>query len=198
MPATNLVNRETVERHTDRYYDLDESQLTLYAKSGHREALAVLLDRYRPRLRTAVLNTVSCPHMTEDVLQETSLLVIQNIGQFRGDSGIYTWMFRIAKNACYTQLRKRSNHSMPPHQIVIQIETQQAQPEPKIYDDEATLIRKAMDRLPAKLRDVVVLRMNEEMDYRSIAERLQIELGTVRSRLSRGKAWLKEELQEKN
>ena len=100
MHATELREREI--RCWGKVSDAD---LTLYAKAGERDAVAELFYRYRAKLFTVILGIVPCQHQAEDILQETFVRIIQNLSRFRGESGPYTWRFRIAKIVCYSHLR---------------------------------------------------------------------------------------------
>jgi RNA polymerase sigma factor (sigma-70 family) len=132
----------------------------------------------------------------QDVVQEAFLRAFRSFGGFHGSNG-RAWLLTIVRNTSYTLLKKNrvadltttfdeeihasGNESMTPATILE-------------HSEDAELIREAMDELPADFREVLVLRHQEGLSYKEIADIAQIPPGTVMSRLARARTKLKEGL----
>lgn len=125
----------------------------------------------------------------EDVVQEAYLRAFKFFGSFRGIDG-RSWLLAIVRNTCYTWMQ----HNRSPDLIVPlddelnEIESKDANPEALLVQKADTLmVRQALEDLPVEFREVVVLRELEGMSYREIASITDLPLGTVMSRLARGR-----------
>ena len=173
--------------------------------AGDVNAFELLMRRYnRPLYRTA-RSIVKEDAEAEDVLQEAYLLAFRNIGKFRGESSLATWLTRIVVNEAIARSRKTSRRAE-----VIQIggepemdnATAEAtmnqtteQPEQAMQRTEVRrLIEKKIDGLPEAFRTVFVLRALEEMTVEETAACLDIPEATVRTRYFRAKGLLRESL----
>ncbi len=112
----------------------------------------------------------------QDVVQEAFLRAFKSFGGFHGSNG-RAWLLTIVRNTSYTLLKKNR---------AIDLTTP--------FDEEAELIKEAMDELPAEFREILALRHQEGLSYKEIAEIAQIPPGTVMSRLARARAKLREYL----
>jgi RNA polymerase sigma factor (sigma-70 family) len=135
-------------------------------------------------------------HDAEDIVQDAYLRAIRHFGSFQGGEG-KAWLLTIVRNRCYDSarnkgIRERSTpfdedlHNTP--QVTLDPETSLLQKE------RAGLLRDALAKLPLELREVLVLRELEELSYREIASIARIPMGTVMSRLSRGRQQLQQVL----
>lgn len=173
--------------------DYTDEQLVDLARSEGAGALdpaafETLLRRHVPqvhRLATSVVGTSSA----DDVVQEVFVSVHKHLKSFRGEARFSTWLHRITLNACSAALRKKQPDALDDW------------PEPAAHHDPARageqaqlrdLLAWAMRQLPGDQREAVTLRELAELDYSEIAEVLGVELGTVKSRISRGRAQLRE------
>lgn len=128
-------------------------------------------------------------HDAQDVVQDSVLRAIHHIDGFRhGDAR--AWLLTIVRNCCYTwhksHKRERSNVSLSDEGALMVADSNTAD-EATIRASDSELIRAAVDRLPAELREVLVLRELNELSYREISEVVGVPMGTVMSRLSRAR-----------
>ena len=125
----------------------------------------------------------------EDVVQESYLRAFKFFGGFRGEDG-RSWLLAIVRNTCYTWMqRNRSPELMVPVDDELpELESADLSPEALLIQKADTLmVRRALEELPVEFREVLVLRELEEMSYRDIASITDLPLGTVMSRLARGR-----------
>ena len=128
----------------------------------------------------------------EDVVQESYLRAFKFFVGFRGEDG-RSWLLAIVRNTCYTWMqRNRSPDLMVPVDDELhEIESTDLNPEALLMQKAETLtVRRALEELPVEFREVLVLRELEEMSYRDIASITDLPLGTVMSRLARGRKQL--------
>ena len=125
----------------------------------------------------------------EDVVQEACLRAFKFFGGFHGIDG-RSWLLAIVRNTCYTwmQHNRSPELSVPPDDEQPEIESTDLNPEALLLQRADTLmVRRALEELPLEFREVLVLRELEEMSYREIATIADLPLGTVMSRLARGR-----------
>lgn len=128
----------------------------------------------------------------EDIAQEAFLRVAQKADLFQGDEEARRWTFTVARNLCLDSLRKRSSHNQVPLEDIY--EPQSSGPNPSISAIEGErnlIIRKAVLDLPPDLREILILRAYENMDYAGISEITGCPTGTVKSRLARAREILR-------
>jgi RNA polymerase sigma-70 factor (ECF subfamily) len=174
--------------------DLD---LVTRAQSGDLEAFEALVQRHQHRLVHFARLMVSNPSDAEDVAQEALLRAYRSLGQFRGQSAFKTWLYQIATNVARTQLAKRRDR----HEVQPPVPSSDApdQPPREVASGEDVerrviahdQLRRALADLPDDWREAVVLRDIEGLEYREIADLLGIPMGTVESRIFRGRQGLK-------
>ena len=122
---------------------------------------------------------------------------IQAHSRFRGDSGLYTWLYRILVNQCKDRQKAKiraSKHFVPMADHVEQTAPSSALGADRQLErkEQSTLVREAIAQLPPKFREILVLRHFEELAYDEIADVLGCPIGTVRSRLSKARDRLRE------
>jgi RNA polymerase sigma-70 factor (ECF subfamily) len=125
----------------------------------------------------------------EDVVQEAYLRAFRFFGGFHGAEG-RSWLLAIVRNTCYTwmQHNRSPELTIPLDDDVHEIESKDLNPEALLLQSAATqMVRQALEELPVEFREVLVLRELEEMSYREIASTTDLPLGTVMSRLARGR-----------
>jgi RNA polymerase sigma-70 factor (ECF subfamily) len=130
-----------------------------------------------------------------DATQEALVAVVRGLRRFDGRSAFTTWAYRVATNACLDELRRRQRRP-DPSEVGTGGEVPPPAGEPGLADavSDRLDIDAALGRLPVAFRTVVVLRDQMGMDYAAIAETLEIPVGTVRSRLARGRGALADSL----
>lgn len=183
----------------------DEALLVEGLRAFEEEAYEALVDRYSQCVYNLVYRLVSDPADTADVVQDVFIKVFRSISSFRGQSSLKTWIYRIAVNEAHNQRRwfgrKRGHevgledeqaNGLTWHQI---LEDTGRSPYQIAMDQETREhIEEALRRLKPVYRTAVILRDIEELSYEEIAEILQINIGTVKSRILRGREALRAEL----
>lgn len=160
-------------------------------QQGNRQAQRLLYDHCHERLYRLIVRMVG-QQDAADLLQQAFLQVFVKIGQFTGRARFETWVYRLAINECLQFRRRhaRAHREMPADEPVdpSASHTQRAQ--------QQELMERALAQLTPELRAVFVLREVEGLSYREIAAALQIEQGTVGSRLNQARAQLRKRLIE--
>ena len=181
--------------HTKYSEQLDED-LVLRVQRGDRSAFDFLVIKYQHKIIQLVNRYVKDPSEAQDVAQEAFIKAYRALGNFRGDSAFYTWLYRIAINTAKNYLVSRSRRSSD-YQVDIQdaeaienapqlqgMET----PERLLLNQEIIdTIKIAIDKLPEEMRTAIMLREFEGMSYEEIAEAMDCPVGTVRSRIFRAR-----------
>ena len=136
-------------------------------------------------------------HDAQDVAQEACLRALTFFEGFHGEDG-RGWLLAIVRNTCYTWLRKhRAQELTVPLEPDRHPAADAANPEElQLQEADAELLRHALEQLPAEFREVLVLRELEDMSYKQLARVLEVPIGTVMSRLARGRKRLLEILRE--
>ena len=180
---------------------MDESVLIQQAQQGDIHAFNDLVLAYQNRVYTAAYRIMGDEPSAADAAQEAFISAYRKIETYRGGSFI-GWLLRIVTNTCYDELRRRKRRPTegfddlvpedsldPPPQLVSSAEN------PEAYTQRMELssgIENCIRRLPDEHRMLVVLRDVEDLDYNAIASLTGLELGTVKSRLSRARARLRD------
>jgi RNA polymerase sigma factor (sigma-70 family) len=132
----------------------------------------------------------------EDIVQDAYLRAIRHYGGFQGGEG-KAWLLAIVRNRCYDSMRQKGTReqAMPFDEELHNVRQATLDPEASLLQQErAGLLRRALAELPAELREVLVLRELEQLSYSEIASIAKIPMGTVMSRLNRGRKRLQEVL----
>jgi RNA polymerase sigma-70 factor, ECF subfamily len=172
---------------------LIEHVLILRCQIGDREALAELINRYLPPLRYFISHLSENTEMTEDIVQDTWVSVIRKIHTLRNIDAFPTWIYRIARNKAYQQLRIKKRRSEFNENMIVPDES----PERELRVEDAALIHTSLKELPPEHREVLVLRFMEQMSYQQIADVQNCNLNTIKSRIYYAKLALKRKMEGK-
>lgn len=187
--------------------DTPDDQLVLAAQRGDRAALDALLRRHHDRILVLCRRLCRDRGEAEDATQNALIAIVRGLPRFDRTAAFTTWSYRVATNACFDELRRRGRRPEPadPSTAEVAVEgranpplhrAHSADPEQAAIDTERRgELQRALDRLPDEFRVPVVLRDVAELDYAEIGELLGLAPGTVRSRISRGRAKLAAMLQ---
>jgi RNA polymerase sigma-70 factor (ECF subfamily) len=184
-----------VSSHTKYSEQLDED-LVLRVQRGDKSAFDFLVIKYQHKIIQLVNRYVKDPSEAQDVAQEAFIKAYRALGNFRGDSAFYTWLYRIAINTAKNYLVSRSRRSAD-----YQVDVQDAEalenapqlqgmetPERLLLNQEIIdTIKTAIDKLPEEMRTAIMLREFEGMSYEEIAVAMDCPVGTVRSRIFRAR-----------
>jgi RNA polymerase sigma-70 factor (ECF subfamily) len=178
----------------------DDAQLIDATLAGESAAFGTLVTRYQDRLYHALRHLMDSAEDARDVAQDAFVQAFVKLDSFHGRSAFYTWLYRIAFNQAMSHRRRRR-----PTTSVDQIKDTtgsepidlDGSPDRHLMEQEnVAQVRAALARLSDEHRSVLVLRELDGQDYESIAEILELPIGTVRSRLHRARMQLRDELTE--
>jgi RNA polymerase sigma-70 factor (ECF subfamily) len=164
-------------------------------RRGEPGAFEDLVIAHQHRVYGLALRMLGRPAEAEDVAQEVFFRAHRGLAGFRGDARLSTWLHTICSRLCLTRLAERRQRGDPDDTALATLADGRAGPEEHAARGElATALQAALDRLDPERRLVVLLRDVEGLAYEEIAAALDLPVGTVRSRLSRARAELRERL----
>lgn len=179
----------------------DEDLIYRFQK-GDIYAFEQIVHRYKDPLTNFVYHFLGNRIDAEDVIQETFLRVFKNKHLYRNIAKFSTWIYTIASNLAKTELRRRrrrrilSLSQMGYEDKDYDLPDSHSSPEQIVSSEmKEEIIRREIEALPVKFREVVVLRDIEEFSYEEISQILHIPIGTVKSRVNRGRLRLQKQLQ---
>lgn len=168
------------------------------AREGDQHAFEQLIGLYEKRVFALTTRMCRNPADAEEAAQEAFLSAWQGLKFFRGESSFSTWLYRLASNACVDLMRKEGRHqaaagpSLNDEEVVLELPDKA--PTPHALAERAELreqIEEGLAALPEEYREVLVLREIHQQSYDEISEILSLDLGTVKSRISRGRKKLR-------
>lgn len=186
-----------------------ESEFVERLKNGDAAAFDTLVIRYSPDIYALLFRLTESPEEAADLTQETFMSALKAIKGFRGEADLKTWLFRIAVNESRNRFRwwtrRRRESTISLDATVGESETpfsetvssNAATPEEEVlrYERE-TALREALNDLPEIFRQAVVFCDIEGLSYEQIAATLSINVGTVKSRIARGREELRRRLKD--
>ena len=186
--------------------DLNDPRLLERLRRRDERAFALLFRHTRDRIYNTVLRMVGCSAEAQDVTQEVYIKAYRAIAGFRGDASLMSWLYRIAVNQVRSRIKHQSRRRRLYHDPIDE-EHQNAKrhtsarlDQPDRLLEGARLERflvRAIQAMDPDFREVVVLRDIEGLTYSQVQEATGLEMGTVKSRLYRGRTWLAERLAER-
>jgi RNA polymerase sigma-70 factor (ECF subfamily) len=162
-------------------------------RDGDREAFGTLVERHRDRVYRVCLRVTGDAEDALDASQEAFLSALRHLDRFRGDAAFTTWIHRIAVNASYDRLRARAR--APMLHVVTDDDGTHPEPGPAAPDPadavaDATDVAAALANVPQEFRAALVLADVEDLPYDEISAILEVPVGTVKSRVHRGRVAL--------
>lgn len=179
-----------------------EQTLLVEAQQGDSNAYEDLQLMLQPAIHRFVQRMLNDPMLTEDIVQEVFIKFYQHLGNIDPPEKLRPYLYRIARNRCYDELRRMGRHesvSLDDEPVEVYVSFTQAHTEPKPDDVTHWLllgieVREAIDQLPESQRRALILSSEEEMSYAEIAEIEGVSLGTVKSRIYYAKKNLRQYL----
>ena len=172
----------------------DDALVTMF-QAGDEKVFRVIVERYKERIRNVIANILHDRDLVDDLSQEVFIKAYEGLPTFRFDASIYTWLYRIAVNRCRDELRRRKvrrlfslNSLLEANDAEVLRRTSLAPVEP----DSRDLLEAALARIPEKFRIPLILRDIDGLHYDEMADILQCALGTVKSRIARGRGMLRD------
>ncbi len=187
-----------------RLRDLTDEQLILeFQETSDTEIFEAIVSRYKNPLFNFVFRFLGDRDATSDVVQETFIKVYRNKDSYKTFAKFSTWIYTIAGNLAKTELQRRKRKN----QISINswgedeetMDLPDGGPLPDRLVDSGIknkMIQEALLKLPEVYREMIILRDIQEMSYEEIAEMMDISIGTVKSRINRGRAQLQDLLRD--
>lgn len=183
------------------YKDLADEQLVELATGRDPDAFGEIVRRWERKIFALCFGMLTREDEARDATQETFIAAYRNIGRFRGESKVSSWLHRIAVNQCLTVKRRAKSRS----EEYLDDETGEAERTfvaPSAYSpgneaeqtERLRVVRQAVSSLPVDLRQVVVMKEFEEMTFQEISDTLDLPLSTVKSRLYTALKQLKSKL----
>ncbi|MCL5037569.1 MAG: sigma-70 family RNA polymerase sigma factor [Chloroflexi bacterium] len=176
---------------------MDDDALTIDRfKNGERRAFDDLVIKYRKSVLNLIYRFTGRQDEAEDMAQEVFIRLYRSLKDFRGESSFFTYLYRVTLNLCFQERKKRAKAEsrMSPEEDLEKIPSA-ATPHGEAETREAReTVIKAVRGLPPDQRAVVILFRYHGLPYREICDILKIGMGTLKSRLHRAHASLKEKL----
>ena len=187
----------------------DDLELIEGLRSGVESAYERLISQYQQPVYNLVYRLVNDPSDACDVVQEVFVKIFRNIKSFRGQSSLKTWVYRIALNEAHNHRRwfgrhkkqevdfdgDESHSGLSLHDTIP--DSASSPFELALSGEAQALLEEALQALSPTFREAVVLRDVEELSYEEIADVLAINIGTVKSRILRGREALRKEVAER-
>ncbi|MDR9450030.1 MAG: sigma-70 family RNA polymerase sigma factor [Acidimicrobiia bacterium] len=175
------------------YRSGEDNQLVAAFVAGDRSSFDQLMRAHEDRVFAVCLRILADREAALDAVQETFITVYRKVHQFSGASAFSTWLYRVAVNTCYDQLRKTRRHqsqSLPETTDPADPRSEDALQSIELRPD----LERALSVLAPEFRAAVVLSDLEGLPLQAVAEALDVPIGTVKSRVFRGRRLLAEHL----
>lgn len=175
--------------------ELDE--VVARAKAGDRRAFDELVAATYQRVHALALRMTGNEHDADDVVQDAYVRAYRGLRKFRGEARFSTWLHRITANSATTLMGRRQRHRHDDIDSVIDLADHREASDPEFQIQNGAVgarLRRALDSLPERLRNVVVLRDVHGMSHREIAQELEISEAAAKVRLHRARARLRDGL----
>ena len=175
---------------------MDERELIARLQKRDEAAFEELIRQYEKKVYSLCFRMCGNSEDAEEAAQDAFLALWRGIDRFRQESSLSTWIYRLATNACIDTLRRRKKQSgsvsLDDEELFVDAVDTSPQPQETVERREAQkLLQEGLSALPEEYRKVLILREIEGLSYTEIAESASIELGTVKSRISRGRSLLR-------
>ena len=204
--AETLLFPVNPETGAERSSAFEDEQLAHGLRLGDEEAYEILVARFQQPVHNLVCRLMNDPSDSSDVVQEVFLKVFRNIGSFRNQSSLKTWIYRIAVNEAHNHRRWFLRHRRK--EVALEDDTEgtpnfgeilsdsRRSPFDHVFDHEKqAMIAEALARVNPAFRAAVVLRDIEGLSYEEIAQVLDLSMGTVKSRILRGREAMRQQLE---
>jgi len=195
----NLQTLSTEPSDMNDKFKYSDEKLILRFQEGDINAYNELVKRYKDRLLNFVLRYFNNVEQAEDVVQDTLIKLYTHASYYKKVAKFSTWIFTIAKNNALTELRKnkrkKTDSLWTDDGQVIDINSKEESLDSKVQNEIAIdQLNKFLDEIPENFRMAVVLRDFQELSYEEISKILEIPIGTIKSRINRGRIQLAEKM----
>ena len=177
----------------------DNEILTSIRNGSYQEAFRAIVDNYSERLYHHVRKFLCSHEDTDDLLQDIFIKVWHSLPSFRGESQLFTWLYRIATNEALNHLRKMKIRSALRFESLEAVQAEMIDSDPWFYGDEVEkLLSKAIASLPEKQRAVFLLRYYDDMEYGQISQILGTSEGALKASYHIARKKIEQFLSEKD
>lgn len=195
----NLQTLSTELSDMNDKFKYSDEKLILRFQEGDINAYNELVKRYKDRLLNFALRYFNNVEQAEDVVQDTLIKLYTHASYYKKVAKFSTWIFTIAKNNALTELkknkRKKTDSLWTDDGQVIDINSKEESLDSKVQNEIAIdQLNKFLDEIPENFRMAVVLRDFQELSYEEISKILEIPIGTIKSRINRGRIQLAEKM----
>ena len=164
---------------------LTDQEVMMSVKKGKIEMLAILFERHHVKLYNFLLRLTGDRSVSEDMVQDIFFRILKYRSTYRGESKFIVWMYQIARNIHIDHLRKHKKEFSIEEQWEEEMDPD-LQPSERIeHEQELLLLRKALNKLPLKKREILVLSRFQNLKYREIAELLECSIESVKTNVHR-------------
>ena len=179
---------------------MDEARLIERATRGDAQAFNELMGAHERRMYAVAFRMCGTKEDAEDCLQEAMLRIYRSISTFKAQSSFGTWVYRITMNTCLDELRRRKNRPSTSLDDMLDAgwspsDTREGPEQRAVRSELRTGLEAMILELPEDMRSAVVLRDIQGLSYEDIARALDANVGTIKSRISRGREKLREKIQ---
>ncbi len=186
------------EAHLPDSQKSDDILITMF-QAGEKKVFRILVERYQEKIRNLLYSIFNNVDFIDDIAQEIFIKVYEALPKFRFESSFYTWLYRIAINKSRDEMRKKKIRKYFSLQVLLEIPNNDVQRRMSVAPDDSIftkeMLQKALQKIPENYRMPIVLKDMDGFSYEEIAEMLECEIGTVKSRLFRGRVMLKDFLE---
>ena len=184
----------------------EDMMLIHRALNNDQSAYRTLMKKYRKLVQNLIYKMISNKDDVEDLTQEAFIKAFNSLDKFDMEFAFSTWLYKIASNNCIDYLRKKKLNtfsldkeiSQTDEELRFEIPDEDFKPDMSIIQNQRKdFLEKAINSLPKKYKEVIILRHKEEMDYAEIAKTLGVPIGTVKAHLFRARELLNRYLKNK-
>jgi RNA polymerase sigma-70 factor (ECF subfamily) len=181
------------------YMAQSDQELIAEIQSGKTANFRILVERHKDRAFTLAVRLLKQRNDAEEALQDAFLRAYKALEDFRGDAKFSTWFYRIVYNICLTRLARmkpeadqHSYQTDEEERYLFQVASVDALPDEILEQNEfMTVIAREIERMPEHYRVILTLYYINEMTYEEMSDILQLPLGTIKTHLFRGRAFLR-------
>jgi RNA polymerase sigma-70 factor (ECF subfamily) len=205
LPSMMTETKKKTDKPGETHKSSEPSDEELIERFQHGDLYAfdLIVKRYKDQLLNFVYRFVGNSEEAEDIVQETFLRVYRNRQAYKRIAKFSTWIYTIAGNLARTELRKRKRRRIfsisdlgyedKDYEISDEVFNPESHVDSRIQEE---IIQREINKLPPKFREVIILRDVQELSYEEISKILNVPIGTVKSRVNRGRLKLQEKLKK--